>query len=155
MLQGIPTLSQSVLSSLLLPRVQILCKLFVCVMLCDPTSCTDPTNYAKCFDWQGGALLPITSQPGFHMMIPLLTSYKAIQTTLQTDEVKNVPCGTSGGVLIYFERIEVVNKLEPNSGKKDFINFLWLYCNPCYTYPKFCCFSTIVVFLCGCSVDSC
>ncbi|CAK1555740.1 unnamed protein product [Leptosia nina] len=65
--------------------------------------------------YRGGALLPITSQPGFHMMIPLLTSYKAIQTTLQTDEVKNVPCGTSGGVMIYFERIEVVNKLEPGS----------------------------------------
>ncbi|KAI5638443.1 SPFH domain / band 7 family domain-containing protein [Phthorimaea operculella] len=46
--------------------------------------------------YRGGALLPVTSQPGFHMMIPLLTSYKAIQTTLQTDEVKNVPCGTSG-----------------------------------------------------------
>ncbi|XP_075980145.1 erlin-2-like [Anticarsia gemmatalis] len=65
--------------------------------------------------YRGGALLPVTSQPGFHMMIPLLTSYKAIQTTLQTDEVKNVPCGTSGGVMIYFERIEVVNKLEPIS----------------------------------------
>ncbi|XP_030025982.1 erlin-2 isoform X1 [Manduca sexta] len=65
--------------------------------------------------YRGGALLPVTSQPGFHMMIPLLTSYKSIQTTLQTDEVKNVPCGTSGGVMIYFERIEVVNKLEPVS----------------------------------------
>lgn len=43
------------------------------------------------------------------------------QTTLQTDEVKNVPCGTSGGVMIYFERIEVVNKLEPLSGEKIFI----------------------------------
>merc|ERR1719183_1947186 len=36
-----------------------------------------------------------------------------IQTTLQTDEVKNVPCGTSGGVMIYFDRIEVVNVLQP------------------------------------------
>ncbi|XP_049876247.1 erlin-2-like isoform X3 [Pectinophora gossypiella] len=71
--------------------------------------------------YRGGALLPITSQPGFHMMIPLLTSYKAIQTTLQTDEVKNVPCGTSGGVMIYFERIEVVNKLEPNQGMQELI----------------------------------
>lgn len=43
--------------------------------------------------------------------------FSIIQATLQTDEVKNVPCGTSGGVMIYFERIEVVNKLEPNSGK--------------------------------------
>merc|ERR1719411_1690872 len=46
------------------------------------------------------------------MMIPVLTSVKNIQTTLQTDEVKNVPCGTSGGVMIYFDRIEVVNVLQ-------------------------------------------
>nr|VZI41867.1 unnamed protein product [Spirometra erinaceieuropaei] len=36
-------------------------------------------------------------------------------TTLQTDEVKNVPCGTSGGVVIYFDRIEVVNLLSASS----------------------------------------
>lgn len=39
------------------------------------------------------------------------------QTTLQTDEVKNVPCGTSGGVMIYFDRVEVVNILDPSRGK--------------------------------------
>ena len=38
------------------------------------------------------------------------------QTTLQTDEVKNVPCGTSGGVMIYFDRVEVVNILDPTQG---------------------------------------
>jgi hypothetical protein len=38
------------------------------------------------------------------------------KVTLQTDEVKNVPCGTSGGVMIYFDRIEVVNHLNANSG---------------------------------------
>merc|ERR550539_2360610 len=46
------------------------------------------------------------------MMIPFLTIVRNIQTTLQTDEVKNVPCGTSGGVMIYFDRIEVVNLLQ-------------------------------------------
>lgn len=67
--------------------------------------------------YQGGALLPEVSNPGFHMMIPLLTTYRSVQVTLQTDEVKNVPCGTSGGVMIYFDRIEVVNILDANSGK--------------------------------------
>ena len=38
------------------------------------------------------------------------------QVTLQTDEVTNVPCGTSGGVMIYFDRVEVVNILESISG---------------------------------------
>lgn len=67
--------------------------------------------------YQGGALLPQVSNPGFHMMIPFLTTYRSVQITLQTDEVKNVPCGTSGGVMIYFDRIEVVNILNANSGK--------------------------------------
>lgn len=51
------------------------------------------------------------SQPGYHIMVPFITSFRSVQTTLQTDEVKNVPCGTSGGVIIYFDRIEVVNLL--------------------------------------------
>ncbi|XP_075233399.1 erlin-1-like isoform X2 [Lycorma delicatula] len=65
--------------------------------------------------YRGGALLTQTSPPGFHMMIPFITTYRAVQVTLQTDEVKNVPCGTSGGVMIYFDRIEVVNILRPDS----------------------------------------
>lgn len=62
--------------------------------------------------YRGGALLSATSGPGYHFMLPFITSYRSVQTTLQTDEVKNVPCGTSGGVMIYFDRIEVVNKLD-------------------------------------------
>ncbi|XP_021922267.1 erlin-1-like [Zootermopsis nevadensis] len=65
--------------------------------------------------YRGGALLQNISHPGYHMMIPFITSHKSVQVTLQTDEVKNVPCGTSGGVMIYFDRIEVVNILSPNS----------------------------------------
>ena len=48
-------------------------------------------------------------------MIPYLTTFRSIQVTLQTDEVKNVPCGTSGGVMIYFDRIEVVNILQASA----------------------------------------
>lgn len=65
--------------------------------------------------YRGGALLSTTSLPGFHLMIPFLTTFRSVQTTLQTDEVKNVPCGTSGGVVIYFDRIEVVNMLSIDS----------------------------------------
>ncbi len=57
----------------------------------------------------------------------LLTTVKIVQTTLQTDEdnllkknkefssfslVKNIPCGTSSGIMIYFDKIEVVNILD-------------------------------------------
>uniref|UniRef100_A0AAR2KRK2 Band 7 domain-containing protein n=1 Tax=Pygocentrus nattereri TaxID=42514 RepID=A0AAR2KRK2_PYGNA len=65
--------------------------------------------------YRGGALLTTTSGPGFHLMLPFITTFKSVQTTLQTDEVKNVPCGTSGGVMIFFDRIEVVNYLVPSA----------------------------------------
>uniref|UniRef100_A0A8C7CFJ3 ER lipid raft associated 2 n=1 Tax=Oncorhynchus kisutch TaxID=8019 RepID=A0A8C7CFJ3_ONCKI len=68
-----------------------------------------------CVFHRGGALLTTTSNPGFHLMMPFITNFKSVQTTLQTDEVKNVPCGTSGGVMIYFDRIEVVNYLVPSA----------------------------------------
>lgn len=61
--------------------------------------------------YRGGALLESVNKPGYHLMVPFLTSFRSVQVTLQTDEVKNVPCGTSGGVMIYFDRIEVVNIL--------------------------------------------
>ena len=51
-------------------------------------------NVLYLVSFQGGALLSSTSGPGYHIMIPFLTSYRSVQTTLQTDEVKNVPCGT-------------------------------------------------------------
>jgi hypothetical protein len=36
--------------------------------------------------FRGGALLTSMTAPGFHVMIPFLTSVKDVQTTLQTDE---------------------------------------------------------------------
>uniref|UniRef100_A0A7N8YH25 Erlin-1 n=1 Tax=Mastacembelus armatus TaxID=205130 RepID=A0A7N8YH25_9TELE len=65
--------------------------------------------------YRGGALLTTPNGPGYHIMLPFITTYRSVQTTLQTDEIKNVPCGTSGGVMIYFDRIEVVNMLVPTA----------------------------------------
>lgn len=61
--------------------------------------------------WRGGALLKTVSDPGFHVKLPLITHFEPIQVTLQTDLVRNIPCGTKGGVMINFEKIEVVNRL--------------------------------------------
>ncbi|XP_067242335.1 erlin-1 isoform X1 [Chanodichthys erythropterus] len=72
--------------------------------------------------YRGGALLTSPNGPGYHIMLPFITSYRSVQTTLQTDEIKNVPCGTSGGVMIYFDRIEVVNMLVPSAEKKLFFS---------------------------------
>lgn len=62
--------------------------------------------------YRGGALLDFISEPGYRVQVPFLDQNRMIQVTMQKDEVLNVPCGTSGGVMIYFERIEVVNILE-------------------------------------------
>lgn len=38
-------------------------------------------------------------------MIPFKETVEEIQVSIQTDVVKNIPCGTSGGTLVYFDRI--------------------------------------------------
>eukprot|EP00250_Pteridium_aquilinum_P033148 c5251_g1_i1 orf=82-531(+) len=74
-----------------------------------------PEGYVGAY-WRGGALLKTITEPGFHLMIPFVTHFEPIQVTIQTDEVKNIPCGTKGGVMIHFEKIEVVNRL-----RKEFV----------------------------------
>uniref|UniRef100_A0A7N8WSI9 ER lipid raft associated 2 n=1 Tax=Mastacembelus armatus TaxID=205130 RepID=A0A7N8WSI9_9TELE len=49
--------------------------------------------------YRGGALLTTTSGPGFHLMLPFITTYKSVQVS----------------VMIYFDRIEVVNYLIPSA----------------------------------------
>jgi len=61
--------------------------------------------------YRGGALVNRITYPGWHLKIPFLDSFDMVQVNLQTDKVIDIPCGTSGGVLISFDRVEVVNKL--------------------------------------------
>jgi regulator of protease activity HflC (stomatin/prohibitin superfamily) len=65
--------------------------------------------------WIGGALLKYTTDPGINWMVPVITTFANVQITLQTDTVVNIPCGTSGGSVIYFDKIEVVNRLRKDS----------------------------------------
>ncbi|KAF3323384.1 Erlin-2 [Carex littledalei] len=67
--------------------------------------------------WRGGALMKKLTDPGFHLMLPLITKYEPIQVTIQTDQVRDIPCGTKGGVMITFDKIEVVNRL-----RKDYVH---------------------------------
>jgi regulator of protease activity HflC (stomatin/prohibitin superfamily) len=62
--------------------------------------------------FRGGALLDSITEPGYHLKLPLVTTVENVQVTVQTDKVTNIPCGTSGGVVIYFDHIEVVNRLK-------------------------------------------
>lgn len=43
--------------------------------------------------------------------------------SVQTDEVRDVPCGTSGGVLIEFGTIEVVNRLNKEYAQETVKNY--------------------------------
>lgn len=52
------------------------------------------------------------AEPGLNMAFPFLTKTYQVQVTVQTDTVKDIPCGTSGGVMIKFDKIEVVNRLK-------------------------------------------
>jgi len=65
--------------------------------------------------FRGGRLLDKTAGPGFHMALPLVTRVEYVQTTVQTDKVLNIPCGTKGGTIIEFEKVEVVNQLLPHA----------------------------------------
>jgi len=41
--------------------------------------------------WVGGALRNGITEPGYHMMFPLITSFANIQVSVQTDRVENIP----------------------------------------------------------------
>ncbi|VBB18273.1 erlin-2-B [Yasminevirus sp. GU-2018] len=58
-----------------------------------------------------GSLQQGTLKPGLHFTMPFITRFYQVQTTMQTDYVLNVPCGTNSGVNIMFDKIEVVNQL--------------------------------------------
>ena len=51
-----------------------------------------------------GALTPGTKEPGMHIRIPFVTTVSYVDLRLQTDIVTDIPCGTSGGVMIYFDK---------------------------------------------------
>ncbi|XP_076906370.1 uncharacterized protein LOC143562468 [Bidens hawaiensis] len=94
--------------------------------------------------WIGGALQKTTTTPGFHLKLPLITHYEPVQVTLQTDLVRDIPCGTKGGVLINFDRIEVVNRLKKESVYETLLNYgveydhTWIYDKIHHEINQFC-----------------
>lgn len=65
--------------------------------------------------WRAGVLQSHPYPTGVHFKIPLIDRTADMQITMQTDSVTAIPCGTSGGVMLEFDRIEVVNRLAPKS----------------------------------------
>ena len=46
-----------------------------------------------------------------HFHIPIMQEVIRLDLMIQTDKVEKVPCGTANGLLITFDKIEVVNRL--------------------------------------------
>ena len=76
---------------------------------------------------RGGALLNTWTEPGLHFLIPFITTYSSVQVTLQTDKVTDIPCGTSSGVILRFEKIEVVNRLKKELAHQTIKNYTVAY----------------------------
>ncbi|XP_010939164.1 uncharacterized protein [Elaeis guineensis] len=85
--------------------------------------------------WRGGALLKTITDPGFHLKLPLITQFEPIQVTLQTDQVRDIPCGTKGGVMISFDKIEVVNRLRKEYVYETLLNY-GIYYDKTWIYDK-------------------
>jgi len=94
--------------------------------------------------WRGGALLNTITDPGFHLKMPLITHYEPVQVVLQTDQVRDIPCGTKGGVMINFEKIEVVNRLRKDYVYETLLNYgvhydnTWIYDKIHHEINQFC-----------------
>jgi regulator of protease activity HflC (stomatin/prohibitin superfamily) len=73
-----------------------------------------PEGHVAIF-YRHGALLNRTAGPGFSASVPFMTRVEFVQTTVQTDRVERIPCGTKGGTVIHFGSIEVVNQLEADA----------------------------------------
>ncbi|KAF5752054.1 hypothetical protein HS088_TW02G01074 [Tripterygium wilfordii] len=94
--------------------------------------------------WKGGALLKSITDPGFHLKMPLITNFEPVQVTLQTDQVREIPCGTKGGVMITFGKIEVVNRLHKEYVYETLLNYgvdydnTWIYDKIHHEINQFC-----------------
>nr|POF25939.1 erlin-2 [Quercus suber] len=87
--------------------------------------------------WRGGALLKTINDPGFHLKLPFITRYELVQ-------VSDIPCGTKGGVMINFEKIEVINRLHKDYVHDTLLKYgeqydkIWIYEKIHYEINQFC-----------------
>lgn len=89
------------------------------------------------------------TDPGLHFMIPFITKYHQIQVTLQTDQVTNIPCGTSSGVMLNFQKVEVVNRLRKDLAHETIKNYTvtydqtWIFSKIHHEINQFCSSHTV------------
>ena len=52
-----------------------------------------------------GVLQKGLAEPGIHFRIPFYHEFIEMKVSIQTDVVTNIPCGTSNGTLVTFDKI--------------------------------------------------
>ncbi|KAJ9436021.1 hypothetical protein DIPPA_55174 [Diplonema papillatum] len=93
---------------------------------------------------RGGALQEYYLEPGTGLKLPFLDTVEEVLVRVQTDSVSRIPCGTSGGVMIYFDRIEVVNRLAKDRVLKTIRNYgidydkIWIFDKIHHEINQFC-----------------
>jgi len=94
--------------------------------------------------WRGGALLNRVTQPGWHLKLPFVDTMENVQVTMQTDKVTEIPCGTSGGVMLWIDRVEVVNRLKEQyvydtiKNYTTFYDKIWIFDKIHHEINQFC-----------------
>lgn len=58
-----------------------------------------------------------------HFRIPFVHEFIEMKVSVQTDTVENIPCGTSNGTLVYFNKIEIVNRLAKSAVYETVFNY--------------------------------
>ena len=52
-----------------------------------------------------GVLQKGLTEPGIHFRIPFYQEFFEMKVSIQTDVVTNIPCGTSNGSMVMFDKI--------------------------------------------------
>ena len=70
-----------------------------------------------------GVLQKKLSSPGLHFMVPFQDQFIPIKVRVQTDTIRNIPCGTADGTMIDFEKVEVVHNLKEKYVYETVLNY--------------------------------
>ena len=77
--------------------------------------------------YRAGKLQSELLNPGYGIVIPYIDIVEQVSLSFVTERIENVPCGTNGGVNIYFDLIEVVHRLKRTSVIETVANYSTQY----------------------------
>ena len=97
----------------------------------------------------GGAVLDSLAEPGYHVHVPFIFGLEVFPISIQTTLIQNVPCGTSSGIVIDYERVEVVYQVDKRQLIETVRNYsshyedLWIHDQVRHTINEICSVNTL------------